>query len=607
MAKRAFFTAIIAIATLMTATAQVTVTTSIALIGKPKYAAGFDHYDYANPKAPKGGTLRLAAIGTYDNFNRYADRGVAAAGTGTPGDVNYIYDSLLDSSLDEISSCYPLIADKIEYPADFSWIIFHINPKARMQDGKKITADDVVFSFNKFATEGVPQIRQYYKGIKAEALDESRAKFTLVKGDKAMAIDLGSIKILPKSFWATRKLSDPLTEIPVGSSGYRIKDYKIGQYVEYQRDPNYWATDLPVNKGLYNFDAVRYDYYRDLTVSFEAFKAGEFDFYAESIAKNWATMYTGQQFEKKYIVKELIPDQSPTGLQAFVFNVQKPLFKDRRVREAIGYALDFEWLNKNYFYGQYTRSRSYFGNTDYEAKGTPGADELAVLNPVRAKIPAELFTKEYKPPVTAGTGNVRDQLKAAIELLKQAGWEINKDGKLANVKTGELFAFELLDYTSSFERVEAAMKKNLERMGITMTIRLVDTTQFVNRLRKLDYDLIQNGYDKMYYPDTNVQQIWRSDYIDSTWNTAGVQDPTIDYFVDGIMANQDNEKSLLAWGRAFDRVLTWNYYVIPMWHLGQYRIAYWNKFGKPDSVPKYNLGRIAWWYDPAKAAKLPKR
>jgi microcin C transport system substrate-binding protein len=456
-------------------------------------------------------------------------------------------------------------------------------------------------------TEGVPQYRQHYKGVKAEALDGTRVKFTLPEGDKALALGLASTILLPKSFWGSRKLSDPVTEIPSGSGAYTVKDYKIGQYVVYQRLPGYWAADLPVNKGLNNFDAIRYDYYRDDTVAFEAFKAGEFDFNVESIAKNWATMYTGKQFDSLSIVKEEIPDTTPQSMQAFVFNVKKPVFADRRVREALGYALDFEWLNKNYFYNQYVRNRSYFTNTDYEAKGLPGADELAVLNPVKAKLPAEVFTKEYKPPVTDGTGNIRAQLRAALDLMKQAGWEVNKDGKLANVKTGEPMAFELLYYSATTERVVIALQKNLEKMGVTMTLRMVDTTQFTKRLRSLDYDMIWGGYGAMFYPSLDVKEVWRSDYIDSSYNTAGVQDPTIDYFVDGIVANQANEKTLLAWGRAFDRVLTWNYYVIPMWHTGSYRIAYWNKFSRPAKMPRYDLGVTTWWVDKAKEAKLPKR
>jgi microcin C transport system substrate-binding protein len=587
---------------LVSATAQVTIASSLAIHGTPKYAPGFDHFDYVNPVAPKGGILRESQIGTYDNFNSFADRGVASVGAD-----GYFYDALMVGSLDEVDVYYPLVAEKVEYPADFSWIAFDINPKARAQDGKPITSDDVVFSFNKFMDEGVPQFKLSYGGIKAEALDPLRVKFTLKSADKALAISLASLNILPKSYWSSRKLSDPLTEVPVGTGGYIVKDYRIGQYVVYERIPGYWGWDLPVNKGQNNFDAIRYDYYRDETVAFEAFKAGEYDFYQESIAKNWATMYAGRPFDSGYIVKETLPDRRPQDMQSFVFNVQRPIFKDRRVREALGYALDFQWLNKNFFYDQYTRTRSYFTNTDYEAQGLPSPEELKILEPIRSKVPPELFTQEYQPPVTDGTGNIRDQVRAAMDLFKQAGWEIDKDGKLANVRTGEPMSFELLIYSPSMARVAAPIQRNLERMGVAMTVRQVDTTQYTERMRKQDYDMIDRGYDAMYYPNLDVKKIWRSNYIDSTYNTANIQDPAIDYLVDGIVANQASEKALLAWGRAFDRVLTWNYYVMPMWHLGSYRIAYWNKFARPSVMPKYDLGLGSWWIDKAKEAKLPNK
>jgi microcin C transport system substrate-binding protein len=392
----------------------------------------------------------------------------------------------------------------------------------------------------------------------------------------------------------------------VGTGAYTVKDFKMGQYVVYSRIPDYWAKDLPVNKGQYNFDRFRFDYYRDETVAFEAFKAGEYDIYQENIAKNWATMYKGRPFDSGYIVKEELRHEIPQGMQAFVFNTQRPLFKDRRVREALGYALDFEWLNKNFFYDQYSRTRSYFTNTEYEAKGLPSPEELKILEPIKAKIPPEVFAKEYRPPVTDGTGNIRDQIRAALELFKQAGWEI-KDRKLVNAKTGESFAFELLIFSPSMARVAAPIQKNLERMGVTMTIRQVDTTQYVNRMRNLDYDMIDQGFGATAYPSIDLKQVWRSDYITSTYNTAGVQDPAIDYLIDGIVAHQTDEKALLYWGRALDRVMTWNFYVMPMWNLSSFRIAYWNKFSRPPVRPKYDLGLVSWWIDADKEAKLPKK
>jgi microcin C transport system substrate-binding protein len=364
--------------------------------------------------------------------------------------------------------------------------------------------------------------------------------------------------------------------------------------------------DLPVNKGQLNFDYIRYDYYKDERAAFEAFTAGQYDLREENIALNWATLYKGPNFDAGYIKKEEVQHEIPQGMQALVFNIQRPIFQDRRVRMALNYALDFQWMNTNLFYGQYTRTRSYFQNTDYEAKGLPGREELKILEPIRGQIPPEVFTTEYQPPVTDGSGNIRGELRSALALLKEAGWEI-RDRKLTNVNTGEPMEFELLLYSPSMERVAIPVQKNLERMGITMKIRVVDTSEFVNRLRERDFDMISGGYSANFYPSSDLKIIWRSDYMDYTYNTAGVQDKAVDYLIDGIVANQDNDQALLAWGRALDRVLTWNFYVIPEWHISMFRVAYWDKFSKPAIRPKYSLGTGSWWYDRAKAARLPQR
>ncbi|MDY0093967.1 MAG: extracellular solute-binding protein [Candidatus Vecturithrix sp.] len=583
------------------AEAQVTVSHAIGMRGEPKYPADFTHFEYVNPDAPKGGTLALHTIGTYDTFHRYAQRGNAAISSGD------LYDMLLVASEDEVEMYYGLIAEKVEYPADYTWIIFHLNPAARFQDGKPITAEDVVFSFHKFFDEGVPQFKQYYKNVaQVEALDPQRVKFTLSEGSQEMVISLGGLRVLPKHYWQDRDFSQPTTEVPIGSGPLTISDYKMGQYVIYKRLDDYWAKDLPVMKGQQNFDFIRYDYYRDETVAFEAFKAGEYDFLQESIAKNWATQYTGPQFDKGEIIKEEIPHEIPVGMQCLVFNVQRPLFQDRRVRMALNYALDFEWMNKNLFYDQYTRTRSFFQNTEYEAKGLPGEDELKILEPLRGKIPDEVFTQEYNPPVTDGSGNIRTQLREALALLKEAGWEI-QNKKLVNIETGQPFEFELLLYSPSMERVAIPIQKNLERMGITMNIRVVDDTQFINRMRSRDFDMISGSYSASHYPTSDLKIVWRSDYLDYTWNTAGVQDEVVDALVDGIEVSQNDDAALLAYGRAFDRVLTWNHYVIPEWHISTFRVAYWNKFTRPEIRPKYALGLFTWWIDPEKERQLPER
>jgi microcin C transport system substrate-binding protein len=591
----------LAAASLLGAAPRIIVSHALSLHGAPKYPAGFDHFDYVNPNAPKGGTLRQWVMGTYDSFNRYATRGVPAAGSDS------LNDTLMTGSEDEIEVYYGLIAQKVEYPEDYTWIIFHLDSRAKAQDGSPITSDDVVFSYNKFFNEGMPQFKQYYSTVtKVEALDTQRVKFTLKQGDRAMIVALGQLTIIPKKYWETRNLGEPSTEVPLGTGAFIVKDYKMGQYLVLQRNPTYWALNLPVNKGQINFDLYRYDYYGNETVAFEAFKAGEFDLYQESIAKNWATLYTGKSFDNGQIVKEEIPHQIPQGMQGLIYNVQRPLFKDRRVREALGYAMDFEWMNKNLFYHQYVRARSYFINTPYEAKGLPSPEEQKILAPLKGKIPDQVFTMEYNPPVTDGSGEIRDQTRQALALLKDAGWEI-RNQKLTNVKTGEPFVFELLMYRPTEERIAIPVQKNLARMGITMNIRVVDTTQFQNRWNKRDYDIVSSGYDPVFYPSPDLKIIWRSNYIDSTYNQAGVQDPAVDALIDGIEAHQQNEDALGAWARALDRVLTWNFYVMPEWYLSKFRVAYWNRFSRPAVRPKYTLGLGSWWLDKDKEATLPKK
>jgi microcin C transport system substrate-binding protein len=583
------------------AAAERTIDSSIALHGEPKYAEDFRHFDYVNPSAPKGGTLRLHSIGTYDNFHRFAQRGLAAASS------SRFYDTLMTGSDDEVDVLYPLIAEKIEYPDDYSWVIFHIDPRARHQDGKAISSEDVVFSFTTFYEDGVPQFKQYYSAVEdVQALDRYRVRFDLSEGSKELIMALADNRILPKHYWENRDFSEPLMEVPLGSGAYTVSDYKMGQYVVYERVKDYWAADLPVNKGRMNFDYIRYDYYRDQNVAFEAFKAGEYDLHQENISKNWATLYTGPNFDSGYIIKKEISHDIPQGMQAFVFNIRRPFFSDRRVREALGYALDFEWMNKNLFYGQYTRTRSYFQNTKYEAKGLPGPEEEKVLEPIRGKIPPEVFSKEYRPPVTDGSGSIRPQLRKALALLKEEGWEI-RDRSLVNTETGRPMEFELLLYQPSMERVAIPVQKNLEKLGVTMNIRVVDTTQFINRLRERDFDMISGGYSANHYPTTDLKIVWHSDYMDYTYNTAGVQDSAVDYLVEGIENHQDEEEALVHWGRALDRVLTWNFYVMPQWHISKFRVAYWNKFERPQTRPKYALGIDTWWVERRRLYRLPEK
>jgi len=389
---------------------------AFALLGEPKYASDFSHFDYVNPAAPKGGAITLAAIGTFDNFNRYAVRGSAAIRT------DQLYDSLFTTSDDEMGSYYPLVADSARYPSDFKWVEISINPQAHYHNRQPITAQDVAFTFNKFMTEGVPQFRLYYKGVTAKAISPLTVRYEFPQADKEKMLGLLTLPILPQNYWQHHKLSDPLASPPPASGPYRITAWRTGQYVTYSRVKDYWAQNLPVNRGRYNFDSIRYDYYLDDNVALEAFKAGAYDMRIESSPKNWATQYHGGNFDRAYIIKQEIPNDAPVDTRWLAFNIQRPLFADRRVREAITLAFDFEWMNKALFFNGYQRVDSYFQNTDYAARGYPDAAELAWLAPLKGLIPPEVFTDIYQPPISDGSGYDRKNLIKAMALLKQAGW-----------------------------------------------------------------------------------------------------------------------------------------------------------------------------------------
>ncbi|MGF1685420.1 extracellular solute-binding protein [Photobacterium japonica] len=570
--------------------------------GSAKYVDDFLHFDYVNPNAPKGGKVVYAQVGTFDSFNRYASRGVSAAGSDT------VYDTLFVSSSDEIDSYYPLIAEKVRYPQDYAWMEVDINPNARFHDGQPITAADVAFTFDKFMKEGVAQYKVYFKDVDAvTAVKPLTARITMKTPNREVLLALvQGMTVLPMHYWQDKNLSEPLNTPPIGSSAYKISDYKPGQSVTYERMPTYWAKDLPVNVGRHNFQQIRYDYYRDETVTLEAFKAGEYDIREENVAKFWATLYQGKNFDNGYIVKEEIAHQIPQTLQAFVFNTQKDMFSDSKVREAFSYAMDFEWMNKSLFYNQYSRSRSYFQNTEYEAKGLPSAQELAVLAPIKDKVPARVFSDEYQPPVTDGSGRIRSQLRQALGLMKAAGWEV-KNKVMTNVETGEPFVFEILMYSPTTERLAIPFQKNLKLMGIDMKLRTVDTTQYIKRLRDRDFDMVSAGYSANPYPSPNLLIAWNSQFIDSTYNTAGVSDPAIDYLTEQIAQQQEHPEQLLPLGRALDRVLQWHFYVVPQWHISKFRVATWDKFARPAIRPKYTLGKDTWWVDPEKAARLPEK
>lgn len=572
--------------------------TAFAVIGEPKYAVNFNHYDYVNPAAPKGGNVTLSATGTFDNFNRFALRGVAAARTES------LYDTLFVTSDDEPGSYYPLVAENVRYADDFSWAEIAINPRARFHDGTPVSARDVAFTFHKFMTEGVPQFRLVYKGTTVKAIAPLTVRIELPEPNKENMLSLFSLPVMPESFWKNHKLSDPLSTPPLAGGPYRITDWRMGQYVIYSRVKDYWAATLPVNRGRWNFDTIRYDYYLDDNVAFEAFKAGAFDLRVENSAKNWATRYIGKNFAKGYIVKDEHKNKSAQDTRWLAFNIQRPVFSDRRVREAITLAFDFEWMNKALFYGAYSRANSYFQNTEYAARDYPHADELVLLAPMKAELPPEVFTRVFEPPKSDGNGFDRDNLLKASNLLDDAGWVL-KNRQRVNVQTGKPLSFELLIASGANDQWVLPFKKNLARLGVTMNIRQVDMAQLTNRKRSRDYDMMQTLWAAQPWPSSDLQISWASGYIDSSYNAPGVKSPVIDALIAKIVAAQGDKNKLLPLGRALDRVLTWNYYMLPMWYMGEDRVARWDKFSLPAVRPVYTLGFDTWWYDVNKAAKLP--
>lgn len=572
---------------------------AFAAIGEPKYAPGFDHFDYVNPDAPKGGRVTLAAIGTFDNFNRYAMRGNPAVRT------DQLYDALFTTSDDEPGSYYPLIAEGVRYASDFSWAEVTINPRARFHDGSPVTAEDVAWSFHKFMTEGVPQFRLIYKGTTMKAVAPLTVRIDLAKPGKEDMLSLFSLPVMPKKFWLHRRFDEPLSSPPLAGGPYKISAWRMGQYVVYSRVKDYWAADLPVNRGRWNFDTIRYDYYLDDNVAFEAFKAGAIDFRSETSTKNWATRYLGRNFTSGYIVKEEEKNSSAQDTQWLAFNIQRPVFADRAVREAVTLAFDFEWMNKALFYGAYSRANSYFQNSEYAARGLPDADELALLTPMKKELPPEVFTAAWRPPASDGGGFDRENLLKADRLLTAAGWVL-KGQQRVNARTGLPLRFELLLPSSANGQWVIPFQHNLQRIGVRMDIRQVDNSQATSRLRSRDYDMMPRPWRAVLWPSGGDLQIaWGSQYINSSYNGPGVQSPVIDSLLAQMIRNEGNKPKLLPLARALDRVLTWNYYQLPMWYMATDRVAYWDKFSRPAVRPVYTLGFDNWWYDASKAAKLP--
>jgi microcin C transport system substrate-binding protein len=574
----------------------------IAMHGDLKYPPDFKHFDYVNPDAPKGGLIKLAGIGTFDSLNPYILRGVPAAAAAQ------LYDTLLTPAMDEPFSEYGLIAESIEVPDDRSWAIFNLRPEAKFNDGSPITADDVVFSLNILKTKGHPQLRFYYSAVaKVEALGPRRVKFTFAPGEnREMPLIIGEMPIFSKAYWEGRDFEKTSLDPPLGSGPYTVEAVDPGRSITLKRVANYWGADLPVNVGRFNFDRMRTDYYRDSTVALEAFKAGQYDFRMENSAKNWATGYDSPALNQGLIKKESIPNSRPQGMQAYAFNIRRPIFADPRVREALDYAFDFEWTNRTLFYGAYTRTESYFSNSELASSGLPQGAELAALEPFRDRLPPEVFTTPYQAPKTDGSGNIRPNLLKALALLGQAGWHVDKD-KLVNA-AGMPMTFEILLYDPSFERVTLPFVRNLKRIGIDASVRTVDVSQYQNRMDHRDFDMIVMSWGESLSPGNEQRDFWSSAAADTpgTRNVVGIKNPVVDALIDEVVAAPDRE-SLVARTRALDRVLLWGQYVIPQWHLTVDRVATWNKLSRPAVTPTRGVQLDTWWIDPAKAQTLAAR
>jgi microcin C transport system substrate-binding protein len=575
----------------------------ISMYGELRYPPDFQHFDYVNPDAPKGGTVRFGvAEATFDSLNPWIIKG-------NPADVSSVFDTLMVGSADEPFSEYGLLAKTVQTPADRSWVAFELRPEARWHDGQPVTADDVVWSFETLLAKGAPSFRFYYQSVaKVEKTGPLGVKFTFKPGtNRELPLILGQLPVLPKHWWATRNIEETSLEAPLGSGPYKVGKFEANRFIELERVPDYWGKDLPVNRGRNNFDVQRYDYFRDATVALEAFKGGNYDFRFEQSAKDWATAYDVPEVRDGRIVKQEAPHQRPVGMQGFVMNLRRPLFADRRVREALDLAFDFEWANKTLFYGQYKRTQSYFENSELASHGLPSADELAVLEPLRDKLPPEVFDREYVSPKTDGSGDNRENLRKAAELLQQAGWTA-QNGKL--VKDGKPFAFEFLVNSPLYERIALPYAKTLEKLGITATVRTVDASQYRRRTDSFDYDMILNSFGESDSPGNEQREYWGSEAAgrEGSRNAIGLKDPAIDALVDLLIASPDRQ-TLVTRTRALDRALLWGRYVVPNWFIGADRIAYWNKFGRPDVIPKNGvLAQLdAWWIDAAKAARLQRR
>jgi microcin C transport system substrate-binding protein len=582
---------------------------ALTMMGEPKYSSGFQHFDYVNPNAPKGGLVRFGVQGTFDNFNMAVSgvKGELAAGIGL------IYESLMTSSADEVMTEYGLLAEAARHPDDFSSVTYRLNPKARWHDGKPVTPEDVIFSFDAFKKHS-PMYAFYYKNVvKAEKSGEREITFTFnEKGNRELPQIVGQLTILPQHWWEgtapdgrKRDISQTTLEPPLGSGPYKVKGFEPGRTAAYERVPDYWGNDLAPRRGTNNFDEMRYEYFRDATVLLEAFKGDRFDFRLENVARNWAAAYDFPAFREGRVIKEEFPDRGSGVMQAFVFNLRRDKFKDERVRRAFNLAFDFEETNRTLFSGLYKRVDSFFFGTELASSGLPDGQELAILESVKDKVPPAVFTTAYKNPVNGSPENVRTNLREAVRLLQEAGYE-QRGGKLVNKASGEPFTAEFLAYDATHERYALVYRQALERIGVGLTVRIVDPAQYQNRVRAFDFDIATAVWPQSLSPGNEQRDMWGSESADRSGsrNLAGIKDPAIEALIEKVIFAKDRPE-LVAATKALDRVLLHRNFVVPQWASGVARTARWNRFGRPEKLPEYGAPAFPtiWWYDRALAEK----
>jgi microcin C transport system substrate-binding protein len=584
----------------------------LSLFGELKYPDGFKQFDYVNPAAPKGGTVRLGAPGTFDNLNAVVAgvKGTLAAG------LDLINERLMSTSEDEIATAYGRLAEAVSHPADFSSVTYRLRAEARWHDGKPVTPDDVIFSFHAFK-DNSPQTAAYYRHvIKAEKTGDREVTFTFDSaGNRELPQIVGELRILPRHWWEgtdasgrKRDVSQTTLEPPLGSGAYRIKTFTPGRSIAYERVKDYWGRGLNINIGQNNFDEIRYEYFRDTTVSLEAFKGDQVDWRTENSAKNWATAYDFPAAQDKRVVREEFDIRNFGVMQAFAFNIRRDKFKDARLRRAFNFAFDFEEMNKQIFFGQYHRISSYFEGTELASSGLPQGRELEILNTVKDKVPPEVFTTPYSNPVGGDPQKVRANLREALRLLKAAGYEV-KNTRLVDARGAQL-AVEFLVDDPSTERFVLFYKSSLERLGIAVTVRVADSAQYENRLRQWDFDIIVMSWGESLSPGNEQRDFWGSRAADrpGSFNIVGIKNPAVDALIDHVVFTKDRAE-LVAATKALDRVLLWNFYVVPQWTYGKVRTARWDRFSRPGTLPKYGLSAFPtiWWWDEAKAAKVKQR